>query len=67
MYSHGPHIDVTDLELSPIVEMWSDIYRILNSISGVWAAQCPIRDAICNIYGRRGRWPMSVAVGKVQE
>jgi len=26
MYSHGPHIDVTDLELSPILEMWSDIY-----------------------------------------
>jgi hypothetical protein len=26
MYSHGPHMDVTDLELSPIVEMWSDIY-----------------------------------------
>jgi len=26
MYSHGPHVDVTDLELSPIVEMWSDIY-----------------------------------------
>ena len=27
MYSHGPHVDVTDLELSPIVEMWSDILR----------------------------------------
>jgi len=26
MYSHGPHMDVTDLELSPIIEMWSDIY-----------------------------------------
>jgi len=30
MYSHGPHIDVTDLELSPIVEMWSEIYWKLN-------------------------------------
>ena len=30
MYSHGPHMDVTDLELSPILEMWSDIYKILN-------------------------------------
>ena len=30
MYSHGPHIDVTDLELSPIAGMWSDIYQILN-------------------------------------
>jgi hypothetical protein len=27
MYSHGPHIDVTDLELSPIVGMWSDIWN----------------------------------------
>jgi len=27
MYSHGPHIDVTDLELSPIVEMRSDIWN----------------------------------------
>jgi hypothetical protein len=26
MYSHGPYMDITDLELSPIVEMWSDIY-----------------------------------------
>jgi len=25
MYSHGPHIDVTDLELSPILGNWSDI------------------------------------------
>ena len=37
MYSHGPHIDVTDLELSPIVGMWSDIFQILNSFSGPWA------------------------------
>ena len=32
MYSHGPHIDVTDLELSPILGMWSDIYKILNRL-----------------------------------
>ncbi len=37
MYSHGPHIDVTDLELSPIVGMWSDIFQILNLFSGPWA------------------------------
>ena len=24
-----PHMDVTDLELSPISEMWSDKYKIL--------------------------------------
>ena len=29
MYSHGPHMDVTDLELSPIAGMWSDTYYIL--------------------------------------
>ena len=29
-----PHIDVTDLELSPIVGMWSDIFYILNRIVG---------------------------------
>jgi hypothetical protein len=33
MYSHGPHMDVTDLELSPIVEMWSDILNF-EQISG---------------------------------
>jgi hypothetical protein len=31
MYSHGPHMDVTDLELSPIVEMWLKILRLANS------------------------------------
>ena len=25
-FLHRAHIDVTDLELSPIVEMWSDNY-----------------------------------------
>ncbi len=30
MYAHGPQIDVTDLELSPIVGMWSDIFYISN-------------------------------------
>ena len=34
MYSHGPHMDVTDLELSPIVGMWSDIFYISNRIVG---------------------------------
>jgi hypothetical protein len=29
MYSHGPHMDVTDLELSPILEIWSGHLRDL--------------------------------------
>ena len=30
MYSHGPHVDVTDLDPQPILGMGSDNYYILN-------------------------------------
>ena len=29
MIFHGPHINVTDLELSPIVEIWSHIFWVV--------------------------------------
>jgi hypothetical protein len=34
MYSQGPHIDVPDLELSPMLVFWSDIWEVLNRIFG---------------------------------
>jgi hypothetical protein len=37
----------------------------LNSISGVWAAQCPIRDAICNFYGRLSNGQNAIAVAQL--
>jgi hypothetical protein len=33
-FLHWAHLDVTDLELSPIVGMWSDIFYISNRFVG---------------------------------
>ena len=47
MYSHGPHMDVTDLELSPIVGIASDKSRGLKDMLANLGdkGECSIKDA----------------------